>query len=459
MHYRLAILIIVAGVSSSGVPIRHTTAEYRMECSGNNADISVAACTALIDSRRDSPQSLISDFSRRAEIYNRAHKYDRAIQDYEQAIRLSPDDPSAFYGLGTAEYRKGDYGSALYAFGLAIWLDPKNAKAFAGRGNADAREKMYGDAVWNYDQAIRLDPGNATTFYDRGLAYYHNQNYDSAIKDFDEAIRLNPKRPEGFVGRGVVYSRNGDTNRAVYDFNHAISLDAKYVPAFVNRGIAYERKGDLDRAIEDYDKAIILDPDDAIASLARGYAYSLKGDNERALQDYNYAVNVGWTADAFMARGITNVVLGRDERALTDFMWAAALDQADTYSAVWWSLALAKINRDNSGAFAQFMAKRRLARWSENFTRYTEYMHLKTWPGLIVNLYRGQVTPESVRAAATDVGQRCEAAYFIGEYESLHNNSTIANRLFQEAATECPRNYTYIAARAELNLVPVKPGF
>ncbi len=89
---------------------------------------------------------------------------------------------------------KQDYERAIADFNEAIRLDPKSAVTFHFRGLAYAAKQDYDRAIADYDEAIRLDPKSATIpVYDRGQAYAAKQDYDRAIADFNEAIKLDPK--------------------------------------------------------------------------------------------------------------------------------------------------------------------------------------------------------------------------------------------------------------------------
>ena len=61
---------------------------------------------------------------------------DRAIQDYDQAIRLNPNDADAFTNRGVDYADKGQYDRAVQDYNQAIRLDPNSAKAFTNRGRA-----------------------------------------------------------------------------------------------------------------------------------------------------------------------------------------------------------------------------------------------------------------------------------------------------------------------------------
>ena len=101
-------------------------------------------------------------------------EYDRAIVDYDKAIRLDPKYTRAYYSRGRAYRLKGEYDRAIADYDKDIRLDPENAKVYYySRGYAYSEKGEYDRAIVDYDKAIRLDPENAKVYYysSRGYAY------------------------------------------------------------------------------------------------------------------------------------------------------------------------------------------------------------------------------------------------------------------------------------------------
>jgi tetratricopeptide (TPR) repeat protein len=71
---------------------------------------------------------------------------------------------------GNAAYSAGSFGNAIASFNLAIRLHPDDASAFNSRGNAYARTGNLYRAIADYNEAIRLKPNFAAAFCNRGLA-------------------------------------------------------------------------------------------------------------------------------------------------------------------------------------------------------------------------------------------------------------------------------------------------
>ena len=68
-----------------------------------------------------------------------AERYDRAMEDFNAAIELDPDDPEAFNGRAYVHFRRGDLASAVADYDRAIALNPRNAEALFGRGALQLR--------------------------------------------------------------------------------------------------------------------------------------------------------------------------------------------------------------------------------------------------------------------------------------------------------------------------------
>ena len=61
----------------------------------------------------------------RGNAYTAKGDYDRAIQDFDQSIKLNPTYAKPFNNRGVAYLRKGEYDLAIKAFDEAIKLNPE----------------------------------------------------------------------------------------------------------------------------------------------------------------------------------------------------------------------------------------------------------------------------------------------------------------------------------------------
>jgi tetratricopeptide (TPR) repeat protein len=181
-----------------------------------------------------------------------------------------PITPVAFNNRGTAFFNRRDYDRAIAEFDEAIRLDPNFAAAFYGRGCAYDGKGDYDRAIKDYDEAIRLNPKDAAFFSNRGTAYWSKSDCDRAIPDYDEAIRLSPNEATYFSNRANAYKKKGELDRAMKDYDEAIRLNPKNATFFVNRAGLFQDRRDYDHAIKDYDEAIRLNPRYANALYGQG---------------------------------------------------------------------------------------------------------------------------------------------------------------------------------------------
>ncbi|BAZ08591.1 TPR domain protein [Calothrix sp. NIES-4071] len=253
--------------------------------------------------------------------------YNRAIVDYNQALKLDPNYDYAYYNRGLAYYNKKDYDRAIADYNQALKLDPNYANAYYNRGLAYDYKKDYDRAIADYNQALKLDPKNANAYIGRGLAYYNKKDYDRAIADYNQALKLDPNLALAYYNRGLAYYDKKDYDRAIVDYNQALKLDPNYANAYYNRGLAYDNKKDYDRAIVDYNQALKLDPNDVNAYIGRGLAYYNKKDYDRAIADYNQALKIDpKNANAYYNRGLAYYDKKDYDRAIADYNQALKLD-------------------------------------------------------------------------------------------------------------------------------------
>ena len=125
--------------------------------------------------------------------------FDKAIDDYSQAIRLNPKAAAPYAGRGLAQAGKGDFKKAIADYDKAVQLEPEHAATYAARGSVYLREREWDKAIADCREAVRLDPTLACAYGVRGRAYVEKRNWDGAIADYTAAIRLDPKSASAYA--------------------------------------------------------------------------------------------------------------------------------------------------------------------------------------------------------------------------------------------------------------------
>jgi len=131
-----------------------STAEAQCYVAKHTNEQTIANCTALIQSGRESGHNLAEDYHGRGDAYSHLKDYDRAIGDFGEALRIDPGNASIAIDRAIALDQKGDHDRAVADYNQAIQLNPKSAVAFAGRGFAYEAKKDYDVAPNSYPAAI-----------------------------------------------------------------------------------------------------------------------------------------------------------------------------------------------------------------------------------------------------------------------------------------------------------------
>lgn len=110
-------------------------AEVSAGCStGNDYNSRVSACSAQITSGKLKGDQLARGYHMRGWAYYMLKQPQAAMQDYNQAISISPTDADILLDRGVLLAEQNDYESALRDYNQAISLKPDYALAYADQG-------------------------------------------------------------------------------------------------------------------------------------------------------------------------------------------------------------------------------------------------------------------------------------------------------------------------------------
>ena len=374
-------------------------------------------------------------FSDRADVYERKGDLDRALADYTEAIRLYPEGANGFRYRGHIYYEKHDYDRAIADYNEAIRLEPKNDDAYNERATVLRAKGDFGPLLAGYDDAIRADPNDASRYRERGKYLLELREFDRAATDYTVAIRLEPEKTDNYEGRAIARKNAGDFDGAIADYTQLIKLRPSRSDYHQVRGLLWESKDDLDRAIADFSEAIRLrNKYNAPYYADRGAAYRLKGDYDLAIADYNKAIEVDHTDIKFyIQRGRTSFFKGDYAAALPDLSVARELDFGP-YAILWLYLARQRGGQDGAPEMTTDSAR----------------LQEPDWPYPVIELYLGQRSAVAMVSAARDQKQRCEAQFYLGEWDVLHNDVSAAKSELRAAIDGCPKiSDAYLGAVAE----------
>jgi len=192
--YRLIAFFVFAS------PALAASQQDHRDCKGNDPDRSIAGCTHIIEDQNESTASRAAAANNRGVEYRRKGDFDRAVADYNEAIRLEPTYALAYYNRGFAYRAMGDYDRAIADYNEAIRLEPKDADAYNGRAWAYFKMGKASAGLPDADRALQLNPNNAASYNTRGHIYEALGRNTDAIADYRKALSINSSIQESKDG-------------------------------------------------------------------------------------------------------------------------------------------------------------------------------------------------------------------------------------------------------------------
>lgn len=250
----------------------------------------------------------------------------RALQQFDRAVRVDPSVASLFYNRGNAFSALQRLEEAAASYQAAIDLNPQLAEAHYNRGNTLRALDRRDEALASYGQAVALRPGLFQAHNNIGSLLHELGRLPEALASFDRALASRPGYIEALQNRGLVLLDLKHWDAALASFDRALALDPGLADALANRGRALQALERRDEAVASYDGAIALKPDHANALNNRGIALHEQRRFGDALASYDRAIAVRPDfPEAWNNRGNALHDLRRMDEAFISYQRAIAL--------------------------------------------------------------------------------------------------------------------------------------
>lgn len=255
----------------------------------------------------------------------------QAVTAYTEALKdtaLSNDRRALLLNdRAVAHVRLGQTRLAIDDFNRAAQLFPENPAVYNNRGSLLLALGLAKEAQKDFDRAILLAPGYVAAYNNRAGAHLKLGKPADAIRDFTKAIELAPQSPAPLSGRGRAHLANGRPHAAARDFTRAAAVDARFAPAYRNRGEAKLEIGQSEEAIADFSRAVAFDPNNAEIFLLRGHAYLASDNMASAIKDFSRVIEIEPASPrGYQARGLAHGVAEAFDDAYADLSKAIEAD-------------------------------------------------------------------------------------------------------------------------------------
>jgi tetratricopeptide (TPR) repeat protein len=139
-----------------------------------------------------------------------SERWDEAVQCFDRAVELAPDNDALRHVKGAALSEAGMYEAVDACFDEILRLRPDDAGAWSSKGFALAQAGKLPDALRAFDRSLEIRPSDPTTLLNKGTALTHLGLYAAARPCIEEALRLGHPRAkstfEWFLSRAGVPS-------------------------------------------------------------------------------------------------------------------------------------------------------------------------------------------------------------------------------------------------------------
>lgn len=239
VHRGVALVLVALGWTSIAAAQEFRDDTWQLCFSDQvHADFAVGACTALIESGRETRDNLAAALFNRANAFADRRLFDRAVQDYDQALRLLPDEPEFLANRGHALIELGRIDEAIADYDRALRQNPKLLAALDGRCNAHAIQGRIDVALGDCEAALAQAPDDPLIREGRGFVALKAGDWRGAIGFYDAALAHDPDNAQALWGRGYAHEKLGRRAEANRDFAAARKALKDIDRVMIARGLA-----------------------------------------------------------------------------------------------------------------------------------------------------------------------------------------------------------------------------
>ena len=244
-------------------------------------------------------------------------KFDAALADIDQALKLAPDH-AAEPGIARIDSCSGSKSWTTRWLPLtrrANWRPTRccpisiGAKSIAEQGDLKK-------AVEQLTKALELVPGDAATLMLRASVYYQLDETDHALEDIDEVIRRQPQLFQAHLMRAELLAASKHIDQAIESLERLVPLAPINRSFWSRSALTTLIDGQPRKAIDAFSQVLTHDPDDYHALRFRGDAYLNIGKHKEAIDDFD--------------RAMKSDEAEKDDGLLNNYAWVLATSPTDS---------------------------------------------------------------------------------------------------------------------------------
>lgn len=236
-----------------------------------------------------------------AEMYMKKNNYVFALTYYNGAIALKDSDVNLLNRRGMCYYYLEKFELAIKDFKEVIKLDPNNYLAYNNRGSAEYNNQDIATASIqdlrlaekDFNKSLQLKPDFELAYRNRGIVRYYMDSLHTAYKDLLYAIQLEPTDEKAHYFLGKLFFKQKSYNIAMQFYDNAIRMVNYKGEMFLDRGLCKMEMGDFKGARADFYKSMGLNGNNALAEYHTARTFAAEDNKNDAIYALKEAKKVG----------------------------------------------------------------------------------------------------------------------------------------------------------------------
>ncbi len=287
----------------------------------------------------------VEDLLALAEDLYRQGALDEAIEKYEQAAALEPDNATPSIRLALLLTLRQRTKEAVETARVAVGIDPDSAEALAALcmaldWDAEGDQSKLQEALSSCLSATDQDPGYAEAHAYLAEVYADLGQTAKAVELASLAVTLDDSSVFAHRDLGYALEKQRKYQQAVAEYQRANQLHPRLAQPYIDLGRIHMSNSRYKQALDSYERATVVDPGNAFAFDSLGWAYFQTGDHQRAAVVLEKAIEADPAyAQAYGHLGLTYYVLRNYEDAITAYK--KALELGETKLEYYYELGLA----------------------------------------------------------------------------------------------------------------------
>lgn len=200
-------------------------------------------------------------YARVATLLARNRKIADALVMARMATIFDANYDEAHALLGKIYNLTGDRGRAIESYNKALELKPEEKELYVFVGSLQASQNRFAEAEKTFKKMVEQFPEDKDAYFYLGKVYVETKQYDQAVKTFEKLLEV---RKEGasqvHVELGAIYAIQNKLTEAEHQFREAVKLDSFNIDARFKLGQVLASQNNFAEAYKVFDELSKLAP-------------------------------------------------------------------------------------------------------------------------------------------------------------------------------------------------------